>query len=64
MKIRLNEDKRIVGWCTVGGMDGDVVEVDHLPERGDPNDYVYIDGEFVFSPAPVDTVDEAYEASL
>lgn len=49
MKIKLDNNNRIIGWCAIGGMDGNVVQVQQLPD-GQYTDYLFIDGQYVYSP--------------
>lgn len=55
--LNLNEDSRILGACVVleKGIYTGMPIVDTLPD-GNIADYLYIDGEYVYSPLPVEPV--------
>lgn len=64
--LNLNEERRILSACVVlpNGNYTDMVIVDTLPE-GNIVDYLYIDGEYVYSPLPKDeTIEEKTEYEL
>lgn len=48
----LNEDNRIVECGIYAVYPKNAIRVDTLPD-GDPMDYLYIDGQYVYSPLPV-----------
>lgn len=57
--LNLNEEKRVLSVCRVlpnGSYDGMPI-VDTLP-KGNIADYLYENGEYVFSPLPVEPVKE------
>ena len=65
--LNLNKENRILSACFVlkNGNYKDMPIVDALPQ-GNIADYLYIDGEFVYSPLPIDEAAEKaqYEAMV
>lgn len=57
--LNLNEDSRILGACVVleKGIYTGMPIVDSLPE-GNICDYLYINGEYVYDPLPVEPIIE------
>lgn len=57
--LNLAEDNRILSaWAIIKGQDYDGMPiVDALPD-GDVSDYLYIDGQYVYDPLPVEVVEE------
>lgn len=50
--LNLNEEKRILSACIANKFTpASMPRVDELPE-GDLNDYLFVDGEYVYSPVP------------
>lgn len=51
--LNLNEESRILSACVVlPSTPADIPRVDTLPE-GDINDWLFVDGEYVYNPLPV-----------
>lgn len=55
--LNISNEGRILSATYAKYAPEDAVRVDRLPE-GDISEYLYINGEFVYSPIPVETIEE------